>query len=69
MRANHHGWCGICDDAIRPGDDIRPGEDEADWWVHVDCLPRAVARPPDLRRRCLNCADVLVDGRCPNCGT
>lgn len=79
MRATYAGWCFICDDRIRPGDDIRTtrdhvGDDDASW-VHADCLTEAEAPPnfaarADTRPRCIVCAD-LVDalGRCPNCGT
>ena len=72
MRAEHHGVCDLCDDKIRPGDDIRR---EQDAWAHVDCLTRLEADVNNVlaqlgvsRPRCTTCADLLLaNGTCPNC--
>lgn len=75
MRAEFGGWCLLCDEAIRRGDDIRKLElqDDDERWVHVECLADA-ERQPDFearersRPRCLLCADLVDElGRCPNC--
>lgn len=73
MRAQFRGTCSICDDVIRPGDDIRNLEEVgAAGWGHVDCLSiaeagqRLEARMAS-RPRCPRCADVLALGRCTNC--
>lgn len=75
MRAEYHGHCDLCDDAIRPGDDIRRASGDPDSWQHVDCLTRLEADVEKVlaglgvsRPRCTSCADLLVKGSCPNCG-
>lgn len=74
MRAEYRGHCDLCDDAIRPGDDIRRASDAPDSWQHVDCLTRleqdvekVLAGLGVNRPRCTSCADLLVMGSCPNC--
>lgn len=73
MRAGYAGWCHVCDEAVRPGDDIRK-VDADDTWVHVDCLTRleeAAATQFRLasRPRCPYCADLLTPtGSCDGCG-
>jgi hypothetical protein len=76
VRAEYPGLCDLCDDKIRPGDDIRRASEAEDSWVHVDCMTRLDADVNKVlgqlgvsRPRCTCCADLLAkDGACPNCG-
>jgi hypothetical protein len=73
VRAQHPGHCDLCDDRIRPGDDIRRASGALDSWVHADCLGHLDAEVGRMlgqlghRPRCVVCADLLVGGACPNC--
>lgn len=71
MRAEHDSYCELCDDRVRPGDDIRR---VGDAWVHVDCQAKlegdvdtVLGRLGLERKRCPVCADTLQLGVCTNC--
>jgi hypothetical protein len=67
MLARYRGRCNGCRDPIEPGDEIDP-DPEREGYVHRRCAVTLTPRRPDRRRRCLDCADLIEDGRCINCG-
>lgn len=74
MKATYSGTCVECWLPIRAGDDIRPDDLEPGEgrWMHASCknqadLLRAIDSRAKRRPRCVLCADLLVEGRCPNC--